>query len=159
MKTSAHIKKAFKITNVDFTNIDREFLIKIVSVVTRGKHQDENLKQFLMVPKPRTTLNSFLKRSSMGQFLGPPVKSYEELTKLQINQLLGCLTSNSVKKIMENHFFTLGGQIHKQTDGGCIGVDMTVEIAAIYMLVWDLSFLTKLKKLRCHSVSIQTLHG
>ena len=35
----------------------------------------------------------------------------------------------------------------KQADGGCIGVDMTVEMAAIYMLIWDLSFLTKLRKL------------
>ena len=143
-KTSLHIEKAFKITNIDFKNIDREYLVKIVSVVTRGKHQDQTLKQFLMVPKPRTTLNSFLKRSSMGQFLGPPVKSWQELTQLQLNQLLGCLSASSVKKVMENHFFTLGGQIHQQTDGGCIGVGMTVEIAAIYMLVWDLSFLTKL---------------
>ena len=35
----------------------------------------------------------------------------------------------------------------KQVDGGCIGVDMTVELAAIYMLIWDLSLLTKLRKL------------
>ena len=35
----------------------------------------------------------------------------------------------------------------KQADGGCIGVDMTVEMAAIYMLIWDLSFLMKLKKI------------
>ena len=86
-------------TNIDFRNIDREYLIKIVSVVTRGKHQDQVLKQFLMVPKPRTTLNSFLKRPSMAQFLGPPVKNWQDLTQLQINQLLGCLSAASVRKV------------------------------------------------------------
>ena len=57
------------------------------------------------------------------------------------------MSAKSVKTVLENHFFTLGGRVMKQVDGGCIGVDMTVELAAIYMLIWDLSLLTKLKKL------------
>ena len=88
-----------------------------------------------------------MKKPSAVQFLGPPEKSCENLTQVQINQLLGCLCSKSVRTVMENHYFTLGGQIYKQTDGGSTGVDMTVEIAGIYMLVWDLAFLTKLKQM------------
>ena len=100
-----------------------------------------------MTPKNRTTLNSFLKRPSLNQFVAPPNKSHIELNNDQINILLGCLSASSVKAVLQNHYFTLGGKIYKQSDGGSIGLDMTVELAAIYMLMWDLAYLTKLKNM------------
>ena len=69
-KSSENIEKAFKLTNLDFKNVDTEFLVKLVSVVNRGKHQDQNLQQFLQTPKARTTLNSFLKKPKAGRDSG-----------------------------------------------------------------------------------------
>ena len=62
-------------------------------------------------------------------------------------QLIAMLTSKSVKVVMENHYFQIGGRIFKQREGSAIGVDMSVEGASLYMLTWDDQFLKKLKKL------------
>ena len=134
-------------TNLSFENIDKEFLVKIVSIVTRGKHKDPEMNKFLMIPKTRTSLNSFIKRPSMNQFHGPPEVSYENLTRPDVNVLLGSLTSKCVQTVMENHYFTVGGKIFRQSDGGPTGLDLTVEVAAIYMLLWDLAVLQKFKRM------------
>ena len=48
---------------------------------------------------------------------------------------------------MENHYYTIIKKIFRQSDGLPIGLDMSVEAASIYMLLWDEEFLTKLKYL------------
>ena len=63
-KSAQKIEKAFIMADLDFRNLDRDFLVKVVSIVTRGNHQDQDIQQFLMKPKARTTLNSFIKRPS-----------------------------------------------------------------------------------------------
>ena len=78
-KSAQKIKKAFIMADLDFRNLDRDFLVKVVSIITRGNHQDQEIQQFLMKPKPRTTLNSFIKRPSRGQFYGPPLRSCEDI--------------------------------------------------------------------------------
>ena len=86
-KSCSNIEKAFRMTGLEFQNIDAQFLVKLVSVITRGQHSDPEIKKFLLKPKPRTSLNSILKRSSMNQFHGPPEKDFNELTGPQINTL------------------------------------------------------------------------
>ena len=48
---------------------------------------------------------------------------------------------------MSNHFYTIGGEIRVQEDGGSIGSDLTGEVARNYMLLWDQKLLQKCKKL------------
>ena len=48
---------------------------------------------------------------------------------------------------MSNHFYKIGDEIKKQTDGGAIGVDLTNEVACLYMLRWDRKFRRKLRRL------------
>ena len=83
----------------------------------------------------------------MNQFMGPPERGWENLTDDSVRLLLGILSARTIKTVLLNHYFTLGGKVYRQSDGGSIGLDLTVELAAIYMLIWDLSFLTKLKQL------------
>ena len=83
----------------------------------------------------------------MNQFIGPPERSCEHLTIDLVNTLLCTLSAKSVKTVLLIHYFTLGGKVHRQSVGGSIGLNLLVEIAAIYMLIWDLSFLNKLKQL------------
>ena len=106
-----------------------------MSIITRGKHTDPEMNKYLMKPKTRTSLNSFLRRPSMNQFHGPPEVSHENMTDPEVNILLGSLTAKCVKVVMENHYFTVGGKIYRQSDGGPAGLDITVEVAAIYMLL------------------------
>ena len=69
------------------------------------------------------------------------------LDRQGVNILLGSLTAKCVQTVMKNHFFTLGGKIYRQSDRGPTGLDMTVEVASIYMLLWDLAVLNKFKRM------------
>ena len=42
----------------------------------------------------------------------------------------------AIKFIMNNHTYTFGNQIRKQSKGGPIGLDITGAIAQIYMIWW-----------------------
>ena len=48
---------------------------------------------------------------------------------------------------MENHFYTIGGDIRLQSNGGAIGSDLTGECARLYMMQWDEKLKLKLRKL------------
>ena len=107
-KSCSNIEKAFRMTGLEFQNIDAQFLVKLVSVITRGQHSDPEIKKFLLKPKPRTSLNSLLKHPSMNQFHGPPEKDFNELTGPQINTILGSLTAKCVQTVMKKHYFAVG---------------------------------------------------
>ena len=47
---------------------------------------------------------------------------------------------------MRNHYFSIDGKIWKQRDGSPIGLDISVEIAGLYMSMWDKLFLDKVRK-------------
>ena len=87
------------------------FLTKFVSNVTRGESGKEDLDRFLQKPKQRTTLNSFMKRQAKSQFQGPPLEQPENLSPDDICRLLGVAASKSVRTVMKNHYFTIGGKI------------------------------------------------
>ena len=46
-----------------------------------------------------------------------------------------------------NHFFSIAGKIFKQGDGSPIGLDLSVEVASIYMSLWDNKILNTVNKL------------
>ena len=53
----------------------------------------------------------------------------------------------SVRTVMSNHFFKIGGQVYRQRDGSPIGLDLSAETACIYMTLWDTKLRRKLKSL------------
>ena len=65
----------------------------------------------------------------------------------QVRQLLGIASARTVKNVMMNHFFTINGKLFRQKDGSPIGLDLSVEIASIYMTLWDKKFLATLRRL------------
>ena len=65
----------------------------------------------------------------------------------KLKHLLGIACAKSVEVVMKNHFFTIDKRIFKQKDGSPIGLDMSVEVASLYMSLWDKQFRDKLKKL------------
>ena len=88
-----------------------------------------------------------MRRKSDQQFEGPAVRPIEELEMCHIGTLLGLAASRSTKTVMENHYFSIGGEIFKQRDGSPIGLDISVETASLYMSMWDRKLLDKLKSL------------
>ena len=87
-KSSLKVEKAFRLSGLEFKHVNREFLVKVVSVITGGNHEDPNIREFLAKPKRRTTLNSFLKNPSWTKFEDTPIKNSETLSNLEENILL-----------------------------------------------------------------------
>ena len=59
----------------------------------------------------------------------------------------GWAISKALEATYKNHFYTVGGEVHHQTDGGPQGLDTAVEGAELYMVVFDSKFLIMLKSL------------
>ena len=66
-------------------------------------------------------------------------------TENEKRSLIGLLAASAVEVVMKNHFYTIGDEIRRQTEGGSIGSDLTGEAARLYMLQWDKAFLDILK--------------
>ena len=48
---------------------------------------------------------------------------------------------------MKNHVYNFNGELRKQKEGGAIGIDITGEIAKIFMTWWDKQLLLRLNEL------------
>ena len=55
-----------------------------------------------------------------------------------------------VKLIMNNHVYTFDGKKRKQNKGGPIGLDLTGDLAQIFMMWWEKEFLKKLEQQGVH---------
>ena len=57
------------------------------------------------------------------------------------------MAPSAVDVCMSNHYYTIGGEIGRQMEGGAIGSDLTGEEARIYMFLWDNKLMDKCKDL------------
>ena len=97
-----------------------------------------------MKVKGTTTLESFSKECKVKQFYDPP----PENTSLQDKRdLAGQAIANGIGMIIDNHFYEVGGQLYKQSDGGSMGLDVTSITSGVYMLTWDKDLIRKLIRL------------
>ena len=72
------------------------------------------------------------------------------MSSADVRLLLGYACAESTKIVMGNHFYTISGELKRQSDGGSTGMDLTVEIASLCMLVFDILFNEK-----CHKLNIE----
>ena len=63
--------------------------------------------------------------------------------------MLALMMATGVNTVMDNHYYTIGGDIRKQEDRGCIGSDMTGEVTRVEMLEWDEEFEKRCKLAEC----------
>ena len=52
-----------------------------------------------------------------------------------------------LETLMKNHVYEFREELRKQKEGGAIGIDLTGELAKIYMTWWDKELLKKLEEL------------
>ena len=91
-------------------------------------------------------MNSYVKNPS-GKLLAPAIRNPEDMGEGEVKDMLGEATACAIRTVMQHHYFTIGGEIFRQKDGGSIGLDLTTEIASIYMSLWDEDFLRKCRNL------------
>ena len=54
------------------------------------------------------------------------------------------VVSLGVKVVMESHCFMVGDTIYRQTSGGGIGLELTMEVSRLVMMEWDRLFMEKM---------------
>ena len=84
---------------------------------------DKTLDSFLPKPKGTTTLLSFLRENKPSQFTAAD-KPISELTQQYVKDLIGATLAKATEAAMTNHYYEVGGNLYKQTDGGSMGVDL-----------------------------------
>ena len=95
-------------------------------------------------PKPTITgCGSKLEKEDRFHCWNPPEKKVEEedtvLQKKMITEALRIV----IKFIMKNHTYQFDNKIRKQEKGGAIGVELTGELAQIFMIWWTKQFQRK----------------
>ena len=138
------ILETFKNSKLVFPDVDILFLTKFVSLVAGRTGQD--IDRFLPKPRPRTTLQSWLREDKETQFT-PADTPHMDMNASDTRTLIGWAVSCSIKMVFSNHFFKFGGKAYRQLDGASMGMDLAVELCLIYMLVWDKMFLNKVESL------------
>ena len=61
----------------------------------------------------------------------------EEPNEITAKKMLAIAIKIAIKLIMKNHIYRINGICKKQTKGGPIGIELTGDIAQIYMCWWD----------------------
>ena len=129
--TTANVEKAVKRCGLVYKEIDKEFLAGYVSVLTGGKIRSKRTQKFLSIPKSRTSIKSFSTHPKPSQFTEGPEFGPDKMTDDDVRALLAIAAAKAVRCVMTNHYFTIGGDIYRQADGGAIGLDLTVQLASI----------------------------
>ena len=122
----------------------------IATMYDRQTIERLGLSEVVPRPKPRTTFRSFVnptKKSKQTNGDSQFFRVVRHPTEKEIVRLIGMIAANATTTCMSNHFFTIGGEIRIQEDGGSIGSDLTGEVARDYMLLWDEKLLQKCKTL------------
>ena len=125
------IQNAIHKSDVKWENLDTKNLCRHVAMLCdRNKIERVRLGEVVPIPKSRTTFQSFTNprdnaRATGGDFqFGEVVR---EPSAREIKKLVGLMAASSVEICMSNHFYTIGGVIRKQKEGGSIGSDLTVK--------------------------------
>ena len=69
------------------------------------------------------------------------------LTEKEERKLFTIALKIALERIMKNHIYEFDGKLYRQVSGGAIGLELTGEVAKIYMSWWDRQFLGKLQEL------------
>ena len=147
MKT---ILKTIKESKLRWEEIDLETLERYISLTVNSEDlKKHKIKDCVPKAKSRTTLQSWIQprgtaktTNSNSQFLpkerNPRDRDYRVMIALAV--------AHTVKECMLKHFYTFGGHIQRQVDGGAIGSDLTGDMARDTMSQWDKKFIDRLKE-------------
>ena len=143
-EASQHVKDTARLGLTSYCNVDYKKLSKYLAL-TVGK-TNSNLDKYLPTPKGTTTLHSFTRRDTPGQFwdaeLDPSL-----MTDGERKMMVAWGICQGLAVTYQNHYYTAAGVIHRQEDGGPQGVCTAVEASEIYMLAFNRKYLVKLVKL------------
>ena len=103
---------------------------------------------YLYLNQPRAMFEPCQGQSkSDKKIVNPPIGQHKDISNGQIGTLLALVMARSTKKMIENRFFAIGGEIYHQKHWCLIELDLSVVWASLHMTSLDRKFLDKLRKL------------
>jgi len=148
-------KEAIARSKLEWEEIDLVTLVRYLAVrVDREVIVKEGLEDVVPLPKGTTTLKSLANpkgkqaRRTEGASQFYPCKKVP--SKEHITKVIGLMVADCIETCMKNHFYTIGGEIRRQSLGGAIGSDLTGESARVYMMLWDKRYMKRLRSLGIH---------
>ena len=100
--------------------------------------------------KPNITGQANISQERRKTIWKPPKSTKPEQEALK--SMLCKALEVGIKKVMETHVYKFDRQIRKQENGGAIGLEMTGELAGVFMMWWDRRMKEKLSE---EGVSVQ----
>jgi hypothetical protein len=121
-------RRGNKVSKLDW-DVDPKVLARYVALTTpRHEIIARGLEHVVPTAKTKTTIQSYAQpRAKAKQTNGENQFGHvrAEQTKDQTKHLLGLAVSNTINLCMGSHFYRIGDNIYKQTDGGSIGSSQT----------------------------------
>ena len=114
------------------------FMLKYLSVT--GAAVDKEIQKYVPPAKGTTTLHSLTTNEHQGQFY-PAEQPPEAMSEEEKSLAHGWAITKALETTYQNHFYTVGGDVHHQSDGGPQGLDTAVEGSELYMVAFDDKFL------------------
>ena len=85
-------------------------------------------------------MNSFATKRKDSRFVRQADANVNKMSDQGLRDMLGEAAVAGLKAVMRNYYFTIAGDIYCQVDGSSIRLDLTTEVAILYMLLWDEEF-------------------
>ena len=92
---------------------------------------------------PETEFNKKVKKNKKSDWEKPK----KIMTDIERKKLFGLALQTLILTCMKNHLYQFKGKVRLQKAGGPTGLDLTGELADLFMLWWDQEFLAILEKL------------
>ena len=71
-------------------------------------------------------------------------------TAKQRRRMVALALEQGILAVMQHHVYSFNDCIHKQAEGGPIGLELSGALARVFMLIWDRKFLKTLEKASKH---------
>ena len=141
----------FRRSDVEIDGVDDEELGLYLSL-SRSKDylREKGISEFCPKRKskgpPPTITGSGVKTKKEERYK-PWIRATRKPNKEEQRKMLTEAIKVVLETLMKNHIYEFKEELRKQKEGGAIGIDLTGELAKIYMTWWDKELLAKLREL------------
>ena len=140
------VESEFQVEGIDYSELGLYLAINL----TRSELNERKIAQFCPTRKHKTGAPKItgcaISENKTKRFAPwePPSNTPNEQDK---RKMLAVALNIAVKVIMKNHIYSFDGKMRRQSKGGPIGLDLTGDLAQIFMMWWERKYLEKLEQL------------
>ena len=149
---TAHIvAEEFYNSDYEVREIDsRELSLYLALNLKPEELEQENISQYCHKRKNKQgappKITGYAISNNISNRYKPWNEPEREADQKTTKRMMSIALKIAIKYIMNNHIYTINGTIKKQTKGSPIGLELTGDIAQIYMCWWDIEMIRRLQE-------------